>query len=70
MRLPQPRRGPTRKVVVEQAVTPTVGVPIPDKYRVVQLQNLTAPRVGEELTEEQVRALINKGVNVTVKAGK
>lgn len=61
---------PTRKVTVEQAVTPTVGVPIPDKYRVVQLQNLTAPRVGEELTEEQVRALINRGVNVTVKAGK
>ena len=69
MRLPQPRRV-TRKVTVEQAVTPTVGVPIPDKYRVVQLQNLTTPKVGEELTEKQVQTLINKGVQVTVKAGK
>ena len=65
-----PGKKPTRKVVVEQAVTPVVGVPIPDKYRVVQLQNLTSPRVGEELTEEQVRTLINRGVLVTVKAGK
>lgn len=74
MRIPPiQRRGPkklTRKVVVEQVLTPAVGVPELDRYRVVQLQNLTTPKVGQGLTEEQVQNLINKGVHVTVKAGK
>lgn len=56
---------PTRKLVVHQPMSPVDG-----KYTVVQLQNLTNPRVGDELTEEQVRSLINRGVLVTVKAGK
>lgn len=57
-----------RKVVLTQISVP-IGKPSIE-YRVMQLVNLVAPRVGEMLSEREVEALIDRDIQVTIRTRK
>ena len=54
----------TRKLVLAQYSSPGL------HYTVVEVQNSTDPKVGDDLSEREVKDLINRGFQVVIRAPK